>query len=384
VRTKPLLIVSLALALVAGACSNSPTETSAPSTASRSPSGPGSASTSTGPSASDSSGGVSASANTSTTAPTASTPTCTPETPTALSANWAPLQAHDGDFSFKFPANWDKLYGAFVFNTNSLLDAQTFAETGLPSTSTTRADLVRTPGSGLPNASVLIVPGVVSNTATVFSRQVERFKAIADIKVIATNLVSCIGGDQALGISFTFNKDTTYQESWYVVRNGRSYDAQWLAPKGQEQTETFKEIARTWAWTANVPVATPLPPSSSRPSVAPSISAGASSFVLAGMATKVDPAATAANPKDFVTTIPKESTSMYAVFSLKTGLTGQVNGALKQGDRVLVTLSLTYGPKHTWGNFRINSANGITPGNYTMVITYAPSGETINLPFVVK
>ena len=72
------------------------------------------------------------------------------------------------------------------------------------------------------------------------------------------------------------------------------------------------------------------------------------------------------------------------MFALKPGLSGQINGALKQGDKVLVTLSLQYGPKNTWGDFRINSANGFAVGNYTMVITFVPNGETINLPFTSK
>ena len=293
-----------------------------------------------------------------------------------------------------FPGTWDKIYGAFVFTTASLLDARTFAETGLPATSETRADLVRAPGVGLPNASILIVPGVTSDTATVFARQVDRFKAIPDIKVVASNLVACVGGDQALGIAFTFNKDTTYQESWYIVRNGRSYDFQWLAPKGQEQSDTFREMFRTLKWNPDVPVATPQPTTSTAPTTAPttapsssagpSASTAASAFVLAGMATKVDTSATAANPKDFVSVIPKDSKAIYSVFVLRPGLTGQVNGALRQGDKVLVTLSLQYGPKNTWGDFRINSANGIAPGAYTMVMTFVPTGETVNLPFTVK
>lgn len=397
-RTKQLLTALFALTLFVGACANNPAESAAPPT-SAAPSAattpttvPSSAGTSTAPtvSATDSgapttSASAPATATTSASvAPTASTPACTTEAPTAVSAQWTTLQAHDSDFSVKFPASWDKIYGAFVFNSSSLVDAQTFAETGLPATSETRADLVRAPGVGLPNASVLIVPGVTSNTATVFARQVDRFKAIADIKPIATNLVACIGGEQALGISFTFNKDTTYQESWYMVRSGRVYDFQWLAPKGQEQSDLFREMFRTWAWAANVAVATPQPTTSGAPSVAPSHSAGASSFTLAGMATKVDTAATSANRKDFLTTIPKESTAIYAVFALKAGLTGQVNGALKQGDKVLVTLSLQYGAKNTWGDFRVNSASGIAAGAYTMVITFVPNGETINLPFTVK
>src|SRR6185436_5790592 len=147
--------------------------------------------------------------------PSASAAACGPEAPTAISAGWSTLQAHDTDFSFEYPADWDKIYGAFVFNTSSLLDPQTFAETGLPATSETRADLVRAPGVGLPNASVLIVPGVVSSTATVFQRQLARFGSIPDIKVVSSGLTACIGGQQALGVAFTFNKDTTYQESWY-------------------------------------------------------------------------------------------------------------------------------------------------------------------------
>ena len=102
------------------------------------------------------------------------------------------------------------------------------------------------------------------------------------------------------------------------------------------------------------------------------------------MATTVDTKATAANPKDFVTTIPKEATTIYAVFAMKKGLTGQVNGVLKQGDKSLVTLSLQYAAKNTWGDFRINSAKGIAVGDYTMVISFVPTGETITLPFNVQ
>ena len=206
-QTKQLLFVIAAIALVVGACANAPAESrSASAIASAAPttSASGSATARAPATASGSPSG------TSTTTPTGaasqSAGSCTPEAPTGISAQWTDLQAHDGDFKFKFPATWDKLYGAFVFNTASLLDADTFAETGLAATAETRADLVRAPGVGLPNASVLIVPGVVSNTATVFQRQVTRYSAIPDIKLINSNLTGCIGGEPALGIEFTFNK----------------------------------------------------------------------------------------------------------------------------------------------------------------------------------
>jgi hypothetical protein len=415
VRTRHLLIALFGLALVLAACSNnssqapdptgqssvvasapptSATATAVPSdqvtptpsstaTATPTPSRSVAASPTASPSAAPSAIASAPSSADPSSTPSASAVACEPEAPTSTSAGWSTLQAHDTDFSFEYPADWDKIYGAFVFNTSSLLDPKTFAETGLPATSETRADLVRAPGVGLPNASVLIVPGVTSNTATVFQRQLARFGTIPDIKVVSSGLTACIGGQQALGVAFTFNKDTTYQESWYVVRGGRSYDFQWLAPKGQEATDQFREMFRTWQWGANVPVATPLPHPSGAASPAPSGSA-MSSFVLAGITTKVDSAATSANPKDFVTTVPKAATAIYSVFALKPGLSGQVNGALKQGDKVVVTLSLQYGSKNSWGDFRINSANGIAPGSYTMVITFVPNGETINLPFTVK
>lgn len=228
-----------------------------------------------------------------------------------------------------------------------------------------------------------------------------------DVKVLTSNLAGCLGGQQALGISLTFNADMTYQESWYVVRAGRSYDFQWLAPKGAEQTDTFREMFRTWQWTPNVPAATPLPsgaaspsaspgasgasPSASpttsgsaQPSVSPGASGTGSAFVLAGMAVNVDPAATSANPKDFLTTLPAGATTIYAVFVLRTGLTGGVSGVLISADKVLANLSLQYGASNTWGNFKVAAPGGITPGTFTMALTYAPTGETINLPFTVK
>ena len=169
---------------------------------------------------------------------------------------------------------------------------------------------------------------------------------------------------------------------------------------------------RTWQWTPNVPVATPLPSGASQPSASPSASgatapsasppaspgpggstqpsaspgasATGSAFVLAGMATNVDPAATSANPKDFLTTLPAGATTIYAVFVLRTGLIGGVSGVLISADKVLSNLSLQYGASNTWGDFKVAAPGGITPGSYTMALTYTPTGETLNLPFTVQ
>lgn len=382
-RTKQLMTALFALTLIAGACASRPDSTDSPgaSSSNGSTAAPGATESIAATATSGSSTGA---GSTPSEAPTASGGDCTPEPPTALSANWTTLTAHDADYQMKFIGTWDKLYGAFVFDTTSLIDPQTFAETGLPDNSQTRADLVRSPGNGLPNASVLVVPGVVSDLATIFARQVERFRAIADIKILSTDLTACLGGQEAKGVSFTFSNDTTYQESWFMVRAGRSYDFQWLAPKGQEQVDVFHEMFRTWQWTPDVPVATPLPSTSDRPSAAPSATGQASAFVLAGMALKVDSALGAAEPRDFVAVVPTESTAIYAVFALMPGLSGQVDGALLQGDKVLVTLSLQYGATNTWGDFRINSESGIAAGDYTMLIKYVPTGDTVRIPFSAK
>src|SRR4051794_29411362 len=165
VRTKSFLVAVFALALVAGACGNGPSQTPSPTlstaaTSSAIPSPSTSATPTASPSASDSasasasasdSGSPSASASSSPSAsasaststgpsgsssvgpsPSGSGAACAVEAPTTLSGSWATLDSHDMDFAFKFPGNWDKLFGAFVFTTSSLLDPQTFAETGLP------------------------------------------------------------------------------------------------------------------------------------------------------------------------------------------------------------------------------------------------------------
>ncbi len=353
-------------------------------------------------------------------APAPSSDTCLVESPTFLSSGWASLDAHDNDYSFRYPSDWDRLYGAFVFDTASLVDPVTFAETGLPSSSETRADLVRAPAVGLPNASVLILPGVTSDTATVFARQAARFEATPTISVISDSETACLGGQLALGITFTFGHPAasasatasvgasssaaspaspsagsaiTYEESWYVVRAGRLYDFQWLAsaPPSADDSAIFREMFRTWTWAPNVPVATPLPsvasPSlgaSASASAPPSALPGGSSFVIAGMALKIDTSAKSADPSTFVTSVPTAATVLYAVFSLKPGLSGQVVGTLKQGDTSFVTLKLDYGPTNSWGDFMITSTSGIAAGDYQMEITFIPTAETITLPFTAK
>ena len=279
----------------------------------------------------------------------------------------------------------------------------TLAETGLPANAETSADVVRTPGVAIPSASVLVVPGVVSPTQVVFDRQVKRFMANPDVSNANATLTGCLGGDPMLGIEFLYNKGTTYQRSWYVVRNGRSYDFQWVAAKGQEQIDVFGEMINSWQWLPNVAVATPMPtqsgapaPSigpSSAPSSAPastpptaSPSPTVSAFTVAGIAASIKATATAADPKTFVKTIPKTAKAFFAVFALRPGLTGPVDGVLIQDTNTITTISLDYTAQNTWGNFKINAdpVKGIPPGSYVMQITYRPTGEAVQLPFTVK
>jgi hypothetical protein len=402
VRIKQLFVAVAAVTLILGACNSNTTSSESPGGTPNAPASSGAPATATSgvtsaPATSAATSGAPSSATgspSSSTAPSAapsgsassSAGACTPTAPTALSSTWTTLTAHDGDYTFKFPPTWDKLYGAFVFTTASLIDADTFAETGLSATNETRADLVRAPGNGIPNGSVLIIPGVTSDLKTIFDRQVKRFGAIQDVSIKNNNLSGCIGGEPAMGVSFTFNKGQTFQESWYVVKAGRVYDFQWLAPADQPQEDLLKEMQATWTWSGNIPTVTPAPrPSGSvAPSVAPTASASQTSFVVGGMATDIDTTAKAADPKTFVSTIPTTSKAFYAVFALKPGLAGQINGALVQSGKVLVTLSLQYGAKNTWGDFKINATNGIAAGDYVMVITYTGNGDTINLPFSVK
>ena len=311
---------------------------------------------------------------------------CTPEAPTELSAEWKTLDAHDGDVVFKYPPEWEALYGAFPFRTTSLLDPITLAETGLPADHTTRADLVRTPKTGLPNASVLIVPGVLAATEDVYVRQELRFRQIAGAEILQADLESCLDGLTAYGVEFVYGENERLQQNWYVVHNGRSYDFQWLATKAKPDREIFMEMIRTWQWTPNFPVATPLPGPTSTPApiATPAPSGGDSAFVVAGMATSITAGAPEPDTSAFTPVLSKDLTSIYAVFALADGLTGRVEGDLLKGDLVLATLALEYRSNHAWGDFRINSADGFEVGtDYEMRIRYVPTGEEIVLPFSV-
>ena len=319
--------------------------------------------------------------------PRPSPDTCTPQPPTDLSADWKTLKSHDGDYTFKYPKEWEQLYGAFLFQTTSLLDPTTLAETGLPPDHTTKADLVRAPGNGLPNASVLIVPGVLSAAQDIYLRQEQRFRQIADAQILQTDREACLDGLMAYGIEFVFGEEETLQQSWYVVHNGRSYDFQWLATKAKPDRAIFQEMFRTWKWTPNFPAATPLPAPSTTPGPSGSGAApsGATAFVTAGMAASITTGAPEADPTTFTNVLGKELTSIYAVFVLERGLTGRVEGELLKGNQVLATLALDYKANHTWGDFRINSANGFEAGaDYRMRIRSVPTGEEVLLPFRVE
>ena len=314
-------------------------------------------------------------------APAAAASACTPAAPTDISKGWSVLNAHNGDFSFSYPSDWEKVYGAFPFKTSSLIDSQTFAETGLGADSTTLADLVRKPGTGLPNASALIVPGVTSSNDVIYQRQVDRFKATNGVSVQRTDLTGCLGGEKALGVEILFNNGTVFQQSWYVVHAGRSYDFQWLAPKDTADTDLFAEMVRTWKFTPGVSTATPLPSQAGGPTAPPSV---ASAFVEAGMASSIDVKATTADPTTFTTTLSTSLKAIYAVWVLAPGSVGRVEGVLKKDGASLVLIALDYGTKTKWADFKINSATGFAAGTYQMVLTLVPTGESISLPFTVR
>jgi hypothetical protein len=263
----------------------------------------------------------------------------------------------------------------------------TLAETGLPADHTTKADLVRAPETGLPNASVLIVPGVLSAAPDVYLRQELKYRQIADAEILQSDLKACLDGLTAYGVEFVFGENDTLQQSWYVVHNGRSYDFQWLATKAKPDRAIFLEMFRTWNWTPNFPVATPRPTpfTTPTPAATPAPSVSGSAFVSAGMAASIPSGAPTADTSTFTRVLARELTSIYAVFILAEGLTGRVEGDLVKGDRVLATLALDYRPNHTWGDFRINSAAGFEIGtDYEMRIRYVPTGEEITLPFAVE
>ena len=128
---------------------------------------------------------------------------------------------------------------------------------------------------------------------------------------------------------------------------------------------------------------TPTPaPSGTAPTLAPS---GTSAFTLLKMATAADSSKPAPDSTTFTQTFPTNAPAMYVVFALTPGLTGKVSCAISaNGVRLIQPLTIDYGPKNSWGDFKVRSRGTFVKGDYRATLTYVPTGEAVSISFTVK
>lgn len=297
---------------------------------------------------------------------------CDADAPTTLSSGWIQLQALRGDFAFSYPPDWEDLSGVVNFDAETLVAAETFAETGLTSDDAVQADFVRDP-SGSPNVTVFQLDGVSSATSVVYQREEARYGALAEVQeILGTGLTTCIQGDPAVGIEFLYlpegAQDPVYQRNWYVGHSGSLYIVQLLG-EDQSASTLLDEVLRTWQWTVPAEGASP----------------AAEAFAEAATASDIDPAAEAPDPAAFTEAFPSDSSVVHVVFRLREGVAGEVRVAWNMGGELLTEDSLTLPGDGAWAYHSITPPpQGFTVGAYEVTLTFTETGETRTLPFSVE
>lgn len=129
--------------------------------------------------------------------------------------------------------------------------------------------------------------------------------------------------------------------------------------------------------------AAPTPASSeTAPIPAPS---GTSAFTLLRMASKADSSKPAPDSTTFTQTFPTSAPAVYVVFALTSGLTGNVTCAISaNGVRLIQPLTIDYGSKNSWGDFKVRSRGTFVKGDYRATLTYVPTGEVVSISFTVR
>jgi hypothetical protein len=103
------------------------------------------------------------------------------------------------------------------------------------------------------------------------------------------------------------------------------------------------------------------------------------------MATTADSSKPAPDSTTFTQTFPTSAPAVYVIFSLTSGLTGNVTCTIRaNGVRLIQPLTINYGSKNSWGDFKVRSRGGFVKGDYQATLTYVPTGEVVSIGFTVR
>lgn len=302
---------------------------------------------------------------------------CQPASPTALSSDWTMFFPTGTAYGFGYPSEWANLTGDLRFPAGGLLDAETFAETGLSDDAEVVLVLVR---SDTTTIGVYEWSGVTSPIEEIHRRMIARSDELAEVReILRTDLAACVAGEPALGAELlteapaNVEADSVYAQDYYVVHDGVLYDLQLTDVSGghTEPVGIFEEFLRTWEWTEDEAEAAGGPMT-------------AEGFAVAATASDVDLSQTAPDPTTFTTTFPTSATRIVVVYQLADGVQGEVLVTWISGGEVLIEDSLTM-PDGGWGsNWITPPAGGFEPGGYEVVLELVGTGGSVTLPFTVE
>jgi hypothetical protein len=301
---------------------------------------------------------------------------CTPDAPTALSADWVEQASLSGDYRFKRPADWADLSGELRLRTSISVSPGTFAETGLPAEAEHQVDFVRAFDSSI-LVTAWVIGGVTTRTDALFERELAWLKTQPQmIAVNSEDLETCLGGSRARGFSsrWTSPSGETNFVIFVVQRNGKMYEVQLTAADPAAEV-TYRELLNSWEFTEPLEGPTDL-----------GDQFAATDFKVVGMAATLDESGDDPNAADFRDVFPAQTERIYVIYQLDDGATDTIDFTWARGGRTLFTNSFDYEDTTTfaWGWITPPSSGLFATGSYTVTLTLKSSGDTITVPFTVE
>ncbi|MGH8936241.1 MAG: hypothetical protein ACRDXD_08280 [Acidimicrobiia bacterium] len=294
---------------------------------------------------------------------------CQPDSPTALSSDWTIFFPTGTAYGFGYPSAWGNLTGELRFPAGGLLDAETFAETGLSDDAEVLLVLVR---SDTTTIGVHEWSGVTSPIEEIHRRMIARSEELPEVReILRTDLAACVAGEPSLGAELlteappNVEADSIYAQDYYVVHEGILYDLQLTEVSGEdtESVAIFEEFLRTWRWTEDE-----------------AETVGEAVTFEAHTASSADFALPAPDPATFTSTFAPFDT-IYVVYQ---GVVGEIRVTFRRGAEVLGEGSNTV-PEGNWGaNWLSPPSEGFPPGSYEVVLEALETGVTVTLSFTVE
>ncbi|MBF6606655.1 MAG: hypothetical protein IVW53_13875 [Chloroflexi bacterium] len=186
-----------------------------------------------------------------------------------------------------------------------------------------------------------------------------------------TSIWRTVGGD-AKTTSFDYPASAPWAYFSLTYVNG-------FVPGDYEEILTFERTGESVTLPFTItgprrPPATPTP-----------LPSGTSAFTLLRTATGADSSKSRPDPATFTDSFPTTAPAIFVVFSLRPELTGKVTCTMTaNGSALIKPLSIDYGTRNSWGDFKVNPAGEFSAGDYVATVTYTPTGEAQTVRFTVK